>query len=169
MGEYRNFVPEKNIIITTQILAFFGISETLMLVEKIIKLNFKKRRLKEMDLLTIMVDILAMNYKSKCYVEVVKRNYYCEVNQVVIPKIHSIFLSKSDYKKINEIEKMFEKYYELEVKNEKESILYNYLKEIIRCLKECEVMEVFSDHIRAFGLKYRYINNFKIKVSINQS
>ena len=62
---------------------------------------------------------------------------------------------------------MFKKYYELEVKSEKESIIYNYLKEIIRYLKECEVMEVFSDHIKAFDLKYRYIHNFKVKVSIN--
>ena len=43
MGEYRNFVPEKKIIITTQILAFFGISERLMLDQKKIKLNFKKK------------------------------------------------------------------------------------------------------------------------------
>ena len=120
-----------------------------------------------MELLTIMIDILAMNDKSNCYVEVVKRNYYCEINGVVIPKIHLIFLSKSDYKKIKEIEKMFKKYYELEVKSEKESIIYNYLKEIIRYLKECKVMEVFSDHIKAFDLKYRYIHNFKVKVSIN--
>ena len=120
-----------------------------------------------MDLLTIMIDILAMNDKSNCYVEVVKRNYYCEMNQVVIPKIHLIFLSKSDYKKINEIEKMFQKYYELEVKNEKESILYNYLKKIIKYLKECEVIKVFSDHIKAFDLKYRYIHNFKVRVSTN--
>ena len=108
-----------------------------------------------------------MNDKSNCYVEVVKRNYYCEMKQVVIPKIHLIFLSKSDYKKINEIEKPFEKYYELEVKNEKESILYNYLKEIIRYLKEREVIKVFGDHIKAFRLKYRYIHNFKVRVSIN--
>ena len=48
------------------------------------------------------------------------------MNEVVFPKIHLIFLSKCDYKKIKEIEKMFEKYYKLEVKNEKETILYNY-------------------------------------------
>ena len=46
-----------------------------------------------------MVDILAMGNKSNCYVEVVKRNYYCQMDQIVIPKIHLIFLSKSDYKK----------------------------------------------------------------------
>ena len=72
-----------------------------------------------MEILTIMIDISAMNDKSNCYVKVVKRNYYCEMNEVVFPKIHLIFLSKSDYKKINEIEKMFEKYYELEVKMKK--------------------------------------------------
>ena len=46
-----------------------------------------------------MVDILAKDNKSNCYVEVVKRNCYCQMDQVVIPKIHLIFLSKSDYKK----------------------------------------------------------------------
>ena len=120
-----------------------------------------------MEIFTIMVVSSAMNDKSDCYVKVVKKHYYCDMNEVVFPKIHLIFLSKRDYKKINEIEKMFEKYYELEVKNEKETILYNYLKEIIKHLKECEVMEVFSDHIDAFYLNYRYINNFIIKASIN--
>ena len=62
---------------------------------------------------------------------------------------------------------MFEKYYELEVKNEKESIIYNFLKEITRYLKQCEVMEVFSDHIDAFRFNYLYINSFKVRISIN--
>ena len=119
-----------------------------------------------MEILTIMVVSSEMKFKSHCYVEVVKRNYHDEYKGYY-PKIHLIFLSKCDYKNINKIEKMFEKYYELEVKNEKETILYNYLKEIIRYLKECEVMEVFSDHIEAFYLKYRYINNFKVRASIN--
>ena len=34
MGEYRNLGSEKNIIITTQILASFGISEILLLSQK---------------------------------------------------------------------------------------------------------------------------------------
>ena len=34
MGEYRNFVIRKNIIITTQILAFLEKGETLMLDQK---------------------------------------------------------------------------------------------------------------------------------------
>ena len=34
-------------------------------------------------------------------------------------------------------------------------------------MKECEVMEVFSDHIDAFFLKFHYISKFKDKLSIN--
>ena len=62
---------------------------------------------------------------------------------------------------------MIEKYYELEENKKKEFILYCYLKEIIRYLKECEVMEVFSDHIEAFYLKFHYISRFIDKPSIN--
>ena len=58
---------------------------------------------------------------------------------------------------------MFEKYYELEkkyLKTEQQYILYYYLKEITSYLKECEVMELLSDHIEAFHLKFRYIMEF---------
>ena len=58
---------------------------------------------------------------------------------------------------------MTEKYFELEkkyLKSEKELIIYYYLKEIIRHLKECEVMEVSSDHRDAFHLKFHYISQF---------
>ena len=50
----QGFQVRKDIITTTQMLAFLGIGEILMLDQKKIKLNFKKTRLKEMDLLTIM-------------------------------------------------------------------------------------------------------------------
>ena len=58
---------------------------------------------------------------------------------------------------------MFEKYDILE-KNKNENILYNYLKEIIKHLRECEVMEVFSDHIEAFHMKFQYISRFLEKL-----
>ena len=45
-----------------------------------------------------------------------------------------------------------------------EEILYNYLKEIIKHLRECEVMEVFSDHIEAFHMKFQYISRFEERV-----
>ena len=116
-----------------------------------------------MEIQTIMVVSSTMKDKTDCYVKVVKTNYYCDMNEVVFPKIHLIFLSKRDYNKINEIEKMIEKYFELEkkyLKSEKKFIIYYYLKEIIRHLKECEVMEVLSDHIDAFHLKFHYISQF---------
>ena len=147
MGEYRNFVPEKNIIKTTQILSFFGISETLMLDQK------------EMDLLTIMILSSTMYHKSDCYVKLVKINYHDSEYECIFPKIHLIFLSKRDYTKITKINKMLEKYEELGNKKNEE-ILYNYLKEIIKHLRECEVMEVFSDHIEAFHMKFQYISRF---------
>ena len=58
---------------------------------------------------------------------------------------------------------MFKKYEELENKKNEE-ILYNYLKEIIKHLRECEVMEVFSDHIEAFHMKFHFISRFEERV-----
>ena len=116
-----------------------------------------------MDLLTIMVVSSAMKDKSDCYVKVVEENYYCDMRESTYPRIHLIFLSKRDFYKINEIEEMFEKYFELErkyLKTEKKFIIYYYLKELIRQLKEYEVMEVFSDHIEAFNLELSYITQF---------
>ena len=118
-----------------------------------------------MEILTIMVVSSAMKDKSKCYVKVVEENYHDE-DEVLIPEIHLIFLSKRDYNKIKEIEEMIKKYFNLEekyIKSEKEYIIYYYLKEIIRYLKECEVMEVLSDHIDAFHLKFHYISEFIMK------
>ena len=50
-----------------------------------------------MDLLTIMIVSSAMQYKSDCYVKVVKENYYCDMDECTYPKIHLIFLSKQDF------------------------------------------------------------------------
>ena len=116
-----------------------------------------------MDTFTIMVVSSAMQNKSGCYLKVVEENYYCDLNEVVFPKIHLIFLSKRDYNKINEIEKLIKRYFELEekyLKTEKKFIIYYDLKEIIRQLKEYGVMEVFSDHIEAFHLEFHYISQF---------
>ena len=112
-----------------------------------------------MDLFTIMVVSSTMYHKSDCYVKLVEENYYCDMDEIVHPRIHLIFLSKRDYIKITKIDKMFEKYYELE-RNKEENILYNYLKEIIKHLSECEVMEVLSDHIEAFHMKFHHISSF---------
>ena len=73
-----------------------------------------------MEILTIMVVSSVMNDRSHCYVKVVKTNYR-DGYEGYYPKIHLIFLSKRDYNKINEIDKMIQKYYELE-KNKKKRI-----------------------------------------------
>ena len=55
------------------------------------------------------------------------------------------------------------RYFELEekyLKTEKKFIIYYYLKEMIRQLKEYKVMEVFSDHIDAFHLEFNNISEF---------
>ena len=55
-----------------------------------------------------------------------------------------VFKSKRDYKKIRVIEKMFKRYFELEekyLKTEKKFIINYYLKEMIRQLKEYEVIK----------------------------
>ena len=67
-----------------------------------------------MDTFTIMVVSSTMQDKSDCYVKVVKENFYCDISECIYPKIHLIFLSKQDYNKITEIEKMCEKYFDLE-------------------------------------------------------
>ena len=116
-----------------------------------------------MDLLTIIIVSSTMYHKSSCYVKLVKTNYHDSEYECIFPKIHLVFLSKRDYIKITKIDKMFEKYDELE-NNKNEDILYNYVKEIINHLRECEVMEVFSDHIEAFHMKFQYISTFLQKI-----
>ena len=68
-----------------------------MLDQKKIKLNFKKRRLKEIDLLTIMVVSSALLQKVGYYVKVVEENYYCDMSECTYPKVHLIFHSEEDY------------------------------------------------------------------------
>ena len=58
---------------------------------------------------------------------------------------------------------MFKRYFELEekyLKTEKKFIIYYYLKEMIRQLKEYQVMEVLSDHASAFNTEFKYIADF---------
>ena len=116
-----------------------------------------------MEMLTIMGVSSAMKDKTKCYIKLVCENYYSEVDEDILPRIHLVFLSKQDYRKISDIEKMIKRYFELEekyLKTEKKFIIYYYLKEMIRQLKEYDVMEVFSDHIDAFHLEFNNISEF---------
>ena len=73
------------------------------------------------------------------------------------------FRSKKDYNKIGDIEKMIKRYFKIEEKyleTEKKYIIYYYLKEMIKQLKEYEVMEVYSDHIDALHLEFSYKSDF---------
>ena len=111
-----------------------------------------------MDTFTIMAVSSTMQDKSNCYVKVVAENYYCDKFETIYPKIHLVFLSKQDYNKITEIDKMCEKYFDLERievdEEEKENILYRQLKKLIRYLNESEVMEVLGNHFEAFYLMF---------------
>ena len=114
-----------------------------------------------MEILTIMVVSSALMRKFYRCVKVVEENNYCDMSECTYPKIHLYFLSEEHYNKIEEIGKMFEKFFDLEYGNKgNDFIHYDYLKKIINCLKECEVMEVLSDHPDAFHLKFYYITQF---------
>ena len=59
-------------------------------------------------------------------------------------------------------------FFDLEYYNKgNDFIHYDYLKKIINCLKECEVMGVLSDHPDAFHLKFEDMCEKKKKYSIN--
>ena len=70
-----------------------------------------------MEILTIMVVSSALIRKIYPCVKVVKENYYCDMDEVTHPKIHLYFLSEEHYNKIEEIGKMFEKFFDLEYYN----------------------------------------------------
>ena len=100
---------------------------------------------------------------TNCYIKIVYEDYCCDSYEEPIPRIHLVFRSKKDYNKISDIEKMIKNYFEIEEKylyTEKKYIIYYYLKEMIKQLKEYEVMEVYSDHIDAFQLEFSYISEF---------
>ena len=107
-----------------------------------------------------MVGNSAMKVKTNCYVKIVCEDYYCDSDEETNPRIHLVFRSKKDYNKIRDIEKMIKRYFEIEKKyleTEKKCIIYYYLKEMTKQLKEYEVMEVYSDHLY---LEFSYISGF---------
>ena len=108
-----------------------------------------------------MVDDFLMKDRNNCYVKLVCENYYDD-HEIIVPQIHLIFKSKKDYDKISDIEKMIKNYFKLEEKfiKSNKKIIYYYLKDMISYLEECEVMEVFSDHVEAFPFGFEYINDF---------
>ena len=108
-----------------------------------------------------MVVDSSMKVRSNCFVKMVGENYY-DSDEKIIPQIHLIFNSESEYYKITEIEKMVKKYYKIEkryLKSEKKLVRF-YLKQMISYLEDCQVMEVFSDYEFAFDEEFIYINKF---------
>ena len=117
-----------------------------------------------------MVGNLTMKVKTNCYIKIAAEDYYCDKYECKFPQIHLIFLSKQDYKKISDIEKMVKRYYKIEKKylgTEKKYIIYYYLKEMIKQLEEHEVVEVYSDHVDAFHLEFSYISDFIFNVNMD--
>ena len=105
----------------------------------------------------------AMKDRTNCYIKLVCENYTPDEDVIPVQDVHLVFRSKKDYYKISNTEKMFKRYFELDelhLKIEKKLIIYYHLKEMIRQLKEYEVMEVLSDHVEAFGLEFNYIVDF---------
>ena len=100
MGEYGDFGSEKNIIITTQILAFFGKGENINVGSEKIKLNFKKGRLKEMELLTIMESI------AKLRKRLAKLDNFSGYAKKVNNGGYLLFESKEHYKILKYLEKI---------------------------------------------------------------
>ena len=110
----------------------------------------------------IMVVDSSIKVRSNCFVKMVRENYYCEIEEKIIPRIHLIFNSERDYDKMKEIERMVKKYFKLEKKylnSEKKLILF-YLKEMKSYMEDCEVMEVFSDYEHAFQEEFCCISKF---------
>ena len=70
---------------------------------------------------------------------------------------------------------MFKRYFVIEekyLKKEKKFIIYYYLKEMIRKLKEYEVMEVLSNQVNAFYSEFKYVADFinnRMKLKLPQS
>ena len=124
-----------------------------------------------MDMCNIMVGNSANKDRTQCNIKKVgDTDYIDDEGKIKNRDVHLVFKSKQDYNKIRDIEKMFKKYFVLERK--KKFIIYYYLKEMIRKLKEYEVMEVLSDQTNAFNDEFKYIGDFinnRMKFKLPQS
>ena len=111
-----------------------------------------------------MVGNSANKDRTQCYIKRVgDPDYFDDEGILKNRDTHLVFKSKRDYNKIRVIEKMFKRYFELEekyLKTEKKFIIYHYLKEMFRQLKEYQVMKVLSDPAGAFNTEFKYIADF---------
>ena len=123
-----------------------------------------------------MVGISENEDRTQCYIKKVgDTDFIDDEGKIKNRDVHLAFKSKRDYNKIIVIEEMFKKYFVLEekfLKTEEKFVIYYYLKEIIRKLKEYEVMEILSDQTNAFKSEVRYIGDFinnRMKLKLPQS
>ena len=123
-----------------------------------------------------MVGNSANRDRTQCYIKKVgDTDYIDDEGKIKNRDLHLVFKSKLDYNKIIVIEEMFKKYFVLEekfLKTEEKFVIYYYLKEMIRKLKEYEVMEVLSDQVNAFKSELKYIGDFinnRMKLKLPQS
>ena len=123
-----------------------------------------------------MVGISTNKDRTQCYIKKVgDTDYIDDEGKIKNRDVHLVFKSKRDYNKIRVIEKMFKRYFVLEekyLKTEEKFIINYYLKEMIRKLKEYEVMEVLSDQVNAFYSDFKYVADFinnRMKLKLPQS
>ena len=107
----------------------------------------------------IMVVDSSVKVRSNCFVKVVRENFYDSEGKI-IPQIHLIFNSESEYYKIMEIEKMAKKFFKIEKIEFGTKLVLFYLKQMKSYLEDYQVMEVFSDHELAFEEEFCYIRKF---------
>ena len=76
-----------------------------------------------------MVVSSALMQKVGYYVKVVEENYYCDMSERKYPKVNLFFHSEEDYKKMEEIEKMFKELYKIRYYNKGNDFIYcDYLE-----------------------------------------
>ena len=115
---------------------------------------------------TLILAYKVVRDRNSYYIKLVCENYTTDEDIMPSQDIHLVFRSKQDYKKISDINKLFKRYFGLEemhLKTGKKFIIYYYLKEMIRQLKEYDPMVVLSDHVEAFYLEFEYISDFNTK------
>ena len=165
---------------------FFEIDEILLLDQKIIKLNFKKRRLKEMEIFTIMdLDLLAdykslVNWKGRVEQSVIEGKKYILKLEPKSPLGGYLFDTPcimkfrflEDYVKMKKLNETIGKIY-YKMHNERQPFYKNYetVKDFVNELysemldleefvKECNFVKVDYDDGRLFLTKFFATSTF---------
>ena len=159
-------------MITTRILSFLGIGEILMLGQKKIKLNFKKRRLKEMILLTIMSvkkielfdELFEIRDEGLDGFVIERENVYYYNDFTGYPFVR--FRCFDDYLKFFDIDCWLHFLYSEECDRsslirEDERLFYNNLKEVEKIVDYCKEMKLtYVDIKNVIYIFFGQIGNF---------